>query len=297
MNDKNAIREIYRITIFGTFLNVLLAGAKIIAGHFGRSASLFTDGLHSLSDLSTDVAVLLGTKFSEKAPDEEHPYGHRWHETLSTLFISAALVAVGGYSIRKAFLAAEHPQSIAGAGWLYAITVISILSKELLYQATAKSARKTHSSALMANAWHHRSDSLSSIAVLAALIATRFGIPYADSLGAGIVGLMILAAALKLLGSVFREFSNSSVNKDTLSAVRQIAENIPEIGQVHRIRSRNVGREVFLDFHMLVAPEMSVEKAHEISELCESAITESLNVPVNIIVHIEPDRPEKRHDN
>ncbi|OXU15829.1 cation diffusion facilitator family transporter [Sedimentisphaera salicampi] len=295
MKGKNAIAEIYRVTIWGTAGNLLLAGCKTAAGIIGGSAAVLTDGLHSLSDLATDGAVFAGAKLSEKAPDKMHPYGHRWWETLSTLAISLVLFAAGLGAVVKAFSSGKV-SSFESPGLVYAVTLFSIGVKEALFRITERAGRKTSSSALHANAWHHRSDAMSSIAVLGGLIMTNMGIAYADSIAAGLVGLMIIIAALKLIGGVFREFSNTAAGRKTLETVKKISREDPEVGQIHKLRSRNIGREIFLDFHMLVDPQMSVRKAHEITDRIEKKISESLTVPVNITIHIEPDLEDKRKD-
>ncbi|ARN56097.1 cation diffusion facilitator family transporter [Sedimentisphaera salicampi] len=295
MKGKNAIAEIYRVTIWGTAGNLLLAGCKTAAGIIGGSAAVLTDGLHSLSDLATDGAVFAGAKLSEKAPDKMHPYGHRWWETLSTLAISLVLFAAGLAAVVKAFSSGKV-SSFESPGLVYAVTLFSIGVKEALFRITERAGRKTSSSALHANAWHHRSDAMSSIAVLGGLIMTNMGIAYADSIAAGLVGLMIIIASLKLIGGVFREFSNTAAGRKTLETVKKISREDPEVGQIHKLRSRNIGREIFLDFHMLVDPQMSVRKAHEITDRIEKKISESLTVPVNITIHIEPDLEDKRKD-
>ncbi|AQQ08705.1 Ferrous-iron efflux pump FieF [Sedimentisphaera cyanobacteriorum] len=295
MKGKNAIAEIYRVTIWGTAGNLLLSICKTAAGLIGGSAAVLTDGLHSLSDLATDGAVFTGTKLSEKAPDKMHPYGHRWWETLSTLAISLVLFAAGAGAVVKSFSSGKV-SSFESPALVYSVTLFSIAVKEFLFRITESAGRKTSSSALHANAWHHRSDALSSIAVLAGLIMTNMGIAYADSIAAGLVGLMIIIASMKLIGGVFREFSNTAAGRRTLETVRQISREDPDVGQIHKLRSRNIGREIFLDFHMLVDPQMSVQKAHEITDRIENKIAESLTVPVNITIHIEPDLEDKRKD-
>ncbi len=172
--------------------------------------------------------------------------------------------------------------------------VVSIISKEWLYQITKKIAIKTHSSATYANAWHHRSDALSSVAVLVGIAALKFGFKYGDAIGAVVVGLLIMFVGINIIGDCLKELTEGAVDQKTIDQIRSIIGGNSSVRQWHRLRTRRVGREVFLDLHILVDPALNIAAAHEIAESLEKTLHEQIIRPVNITVHIEPDTPELR---
>lgn len=290
-NDNKRIRE---VTYLGIGVNVLLAVVKLAVGMSAGSMALFADGVHSFSDLATDVAVLLGVRFGAKEPDKKHPYGHGRLETFSSVFVALALIVVGGAMIYKA------SRGIAGLDegmkkefvlgpWVIFVAVISVLSKEVLYRLTKKVAVKSHSTALYANAWHHRSDALSSVAVLVGFVSIKFGYVYGDQLAAVAVGLMIILVGGKIMGKSFEEFSEGAVDGGTIEQITRIIESNENILKWHKLRTRNVGREVFIDLHILVDPKLNIVEAHGIAEQLEDAMHKQIVRPVNITVHVEPE--------
>ncbi|MHC4911877.1 MAG: cation diffusion facilitator family transporter, partial [Planctomycetota bacterium] len=251
-------------------------------------------GIHSLSDMATDFAVLLGVHFGSKQPDESHPYGHGRIETFAAGFIALVLTVGGAAMIYYAAMDIARGNIKTARMAVLVVAIISIFSKELLYKITKKVAVKSHSSALYANAWHHRSDALSSIAVLTGFVSLKFGFGYGDQIAAVAVGLMIILVGARVAGDCVRELTESAVDSGTIEHIKEIINASPSIRQWHKLRSRTVGREVFLDLHILVDPELDVATAHEVSESLESAVHAEISRPVNIIVHIEPDTPELR---
>jgi cation diffusion facilitator family transporter len=171
------------------------------------------------------------------------------------------------------------------------VALASIISKETLYQMTKRVAVRSHSTALYANAWHHRSDALSSVAVLIGYVLLRFGFAHGDQLAALVVGLMIVLVGVKVIGDALRELTEGAVDPKTVAHIKEVISADGEIRQWHRLRTRTVGREVFLDVHILVDPTLDVAAAHEISERLEETLDAEISRPVNIIVHIEPDLP------
>jgi cation diffusion facilitator family transporter len=172
--------------------------------------------------------------------------------------------------------------------------VLSIASKEWLYRVTQKVAIQSHSTALYANAWHHRSDALSSIAVVIGFISLEFGFGHGDQVAAIAVGLMIIWVGVSIIGDSLRELTEGAVDEDTIEHIKDIINANSSIRRWHKLRTRTVGREVFLDLHILVDPALDIAAAHEISESLEKALHEQIPRPVNIIVHIEPDIPQMR---
>ena len=300
-SDKQKIagRQIKSVTNLAIATNLALFVIKMLVGFLSGSIALIADGIHSLSDMVTDFAVLLGFYFGSKEPDQEHPYGHGRIETFSTMFIAVVLVAVGGLiiwkasmEIAKAHSAQEYARQMWGA--VFWVALLSVVVKEALYRVSKKVAVKTNSSALYANAWHHRTDALSSIAVVIGFAAMRWGYMHGDHVAAIVVGLLIILVGVKIIGDCLRELTESAVDEGTIEHIKSIINSNSSIRQWHKLRSRTVGREVFLDLHILVDPSLSIAAAHEIAESLESALHEQITRPVNITVHIEPDIPALR---
>lgn len=282
------------MTNLGIVINLVLASAKAVIGLASGSMSLVADAIHSLSDTATDLVVLIGTHFGSKEPDLEHPYGHGRFETFATGFVALVLVAVGAFMIQKASVAIAMTQAdseiVADVGfWAIAIALVSVLAKEILYWLTRTVALATHSTVLLANAWHHRSDALSSIAVLVGLIATRFGFEHGDQIAAIIVGLMIILVGVKIIGGCIHEFTERAVDADTIEQIKSIIASDQRVTDWHKLRTRSVGREIFIDMHILVDPQMNIVEAHEVADSLECSMHEQIRRPVNIMLHLEPD--------
>lgn len=295
-NDKHneASRRIRSVTYLGMVVNVLLAAVKVVVGLLVASLSLVADGIHSLSDLVTDGAVLLGSYLAARKPDRTHPYGHGRLETFSAVAIALLLIGVGGAMVYYATVAITKSQTAVAHWGMLVGALLSIVTKEALYRVTRRVAVESHSSALYANAWHHRSDALSSVAVLIGYVLLRFGYGYGDQLAAVAVGLMVVFVGVKVIGDALRELTEGAVDTETVRHIRDVIDANSAIRQWHRLRTRTVGREVFLDVHILVDPGLNVAEAHEITERLEHALDEQISRPVNITVHIEPDLPSFR---
>jgi cation diffusion facilitator family transporter len=280
--------QIRNITKIGIVCNLVLTIAKIIIGFWASSIALLADGLHSFSDIATDFVVLLGIHYGSKAPDKKHQYGHGRLETFASGVIATVLVVVGGAMIYSAAINITESKHINPSKAVIFVAFISILAKELLYQATRKVAIKSHSTATYANAWHHRSDALSSVAVVIGHASMYFGFEYGDHIAAVGVGLMIIFVGVQILGQFLREVTETSVDENTINLITKIINSNSSIRDWHKLRTRTVGRELFLDLHILVDPSLSISAAHDISEKLENAIHEQIHRPVNIMVHIEP---------
>jgi cation diffusion facilitator family transporter len=287
-------KKINRITYIGMWLNSALAVVKIIVGFLAGSLSLVADGVHSFSDLATDIAVLLGVRLGSRKPDSSHPYGHGRAETFAGGFVAMILILVGGAMIYYATLVIARDEVTQANFAVLGIAVVSVFSKEWLYRITKKVAVESHSPSAYANAWHHRSDSFSSVAVVIGFIALEVGFTHGDQVAAIAVGLMIIWVGIKVIGETFRELTESSIDSDTIAHIQNIINANSSIHHWHKLRSRTVGREVFLDVHILVDPALNVAAAHEISENLEKSLEEQISRPINITIHIEPDTPEMR---
>ncbi len=295
-NDKRTIagRQIKSITYIGIAVNIALAVVKVVIGSLAGSLALIADGVHSLSDVATDAVVLLGLRLGSKGPDQSHPYGHGRAETFSAGLIALVLILVGGAMIYYATMVIARDKVTTPRLEVLIVAIVSIAAKEWLYRATQKIAIQSHSPALYANAWHHRSDALSSVAVVIGFITLEFGFGHGDQVAAIAVGLMIIWVGVRIVSDSLRELTEGAVDSDTIEHIRGVINANSSIRQWHKLRTRTVGREVFLDLHILVDPDLDIAVAHQISESLENALHEQITRPVNITVHIEPDIPDLR---
>ena len=289
-------RQIRTVTYLGAVVNVCLSILKIFIGLSVASMAMVADGIHSFSDLATDVVVLVGAYLGARKPDRTHPYGHGRLETFSAMLIALILMVVGGAMVYQATISIARNESTEPHWGIMAGAIVSILAKEWLYRVTKRAAHRSHSSALYANAWHHRSDALSSVAVLIGYVLLRFGFDHGDQLAAIAVGLMVVFVGIRVIADSLMELAEGAVDPETADHIKSVISANPAIRQWHELRTRRVGREVFLDVHILVDPDLNVAAAHEISERLERALDEEISRPVNITVHIEPDLPSFRRE-
>jgi cation diffusion facilitator family transporter len=279
--------RIRSITLWGALLNLLLMALKISSGILIRSSALVADGIHSLSDLVTDFVVILSSRLSNRPADDTHPYGHQKFETLAAMFVSVVLVVVSGGLIWTAARAILKGEGHFPGEIVLVIAGLSVISKELIFQATRKIAKKTHSASLYANAWHHRSDAFSSIAVLAGGIAGFLGWAMADLAATIVVGFMILGVGLKIFYEGLVELTEHSADHESLKVINEILAS-EEISGWHALRTRKLGGELFVDLHVLVNAKLTVQESHEITLRIEEDIKSRLSKPVNVLIHIDP---------
>lgn len=282
------------VTVLALVVNFALFVIKIVVGVLEGSVALVADGIHSLSDMATDFGVILGVRLGSRKPDQSHPYGHGRAETFAALFISLCLLGVGAGMIYYAGRGIAGHEAVKPRFMVLAVAVVSIVVKEWLFQITKSVAVKYHSAALYANAWHHRSDALSSVAVAIGFVVLKFGYAYGDHLAAIAVGITIVVVAMQILSQCFGEFTERAVDSETIEHIKAIINSNPQIRHWHKLRTRAIAREVFLDLHILVDAGLSVVDAHNIAEKLEQTLHDQLSRPVNITIHIEPDIPELR---
>ena len=288
--DLKHISETKKVTWIGLVINLSLSGLKLLFGLVGKSNALIADAVHSLSDLVTDFAVLIGVEYWSKPPDDRHPYGHRRIETLVSAAIGIALllVAVGLAYDALQELSNEvmhQPQWIALCGAL-----LSIFFKEALYRWTASTGKRIKSPALMANAWHHRTDALSSIPVAIAIAAAAFEPQWAfiDPIGAFVVTLFIMHAAWKIIHPALRELIDAGASEGVNQQIADIATAVQGVESVHAIRARRMGTMLHIDLHVMVDPQMSVLHGHQISHDVKRELLEQGPDVADVIIHLEP---------
>lgn len=300
MHNNNEIRVGRRVTWIGFWANTLLAVLKTAAGIIGRSGAMVADGIHSVSDLATDVAVIFVIGASRKRADREHAYGHGKIETLVTFIIAIVLGFVGlGImadgasriigSIRGEVL--DRPGSIA-----LIMAVVSILVKEILFRYTRAVATRINSSSMLANAWHHRSDALSSIATLLGIAGAMFLSEQwriLDPIAAIFVSILIVVMAYKIGKPVVSELLETSLPADELDRIRTIISTTPGVKDFHHLRTRRNGRLRIVDFHIKLDPTLPLTQAHDIATEVENRLRAAL-APIQANIHLEPYRPHTK---
>ena len=288
-------KQIYKVTLVGSAGNVLLVIVKFIAGILGHSSAMVADAVHSLSDFLTDVVVLVFVGVSARPQDTSHDYGHGKFETLATLFISLALagaaigiIVSGALKLASWLEGAELPAPGKLALW---VAVLSIVVKELMYQYTARSGRKWESSALTANAWHHRSDALSSIGTAvgiggAVLLGGRWTV--LDPLASIVVGAMLLGVAWKILRPSMGELTDESLPADVEKEMLDIIASCPGVTEPHHLRTRRIGNRVAIEAHIRLDGAMTLSEAHERTTEIERKLKERFGPEALITLHMEP---------
>ncbi len=283
-----------RVTVVGAVLNLLLSGVKILLGYLGQSQALIADGVHSLSDLLTDGLVLVAAKHSTRKADEDHPYGHARIETAATVALGVFLLAVGGGIAWDAARRLVTPDLLWRPGWLaMAGAVISIAAKEALYHYTVIVARRIRSELLRANAWHHRSDAISSVIVMVGIAGAMVGMPYLDALAAIGVAAMIGKVGWDLARRGFNELIDTALEPEKVTAIRKAILSVDGVQALHMLRTRRMGSEALVDVHIILAdPRMSVSEGHQISETVRGKLVRGFEEISQVMVHIDPEDDE-----
>lgn len=285
-----------RITWLGMIVNFLLMILKFSAGFFSHSQVMIADAVHSLSDLATDLALLIGVRFWNRPADSDHPNGHAKLETMITFFIGTVLFLVGFGLIRSGMESIHdiiEGKTLEEPGYFALVAAcLSIILKEWLYRITRRCGIQNRSSALVANAWHHRSDALSSIpAAITVLGCLLFGKQYAflDPVGTILVSCMILYAAFEIVRPAFSTLIDQGISEDKVEVIRKEVLDFDSITNVHKIRTRPLGSGKYaIDLHIHVDPEMSVRKAHQLSHEIQDTLCLKNDGIVDVVVHVEP---------
>lgn len=272
----------------------MLSALKFLLGTLGRSHAVVADAVHSLSDMGTDLLILLGARYWSAPADERHPYGHQRMETVVTLCISLLLAGVAvGLGWDAIGRVGGEPQCppllIALLGPLG-----SIIAKEILFRRTRAVGKRIHSSALIANAWHHRSDALSSLPALIAVAAASANPKWAflDPIGALVVAILILKVAWDIASPALSELMDHGASAEDLKEMEELARSVPGVCSIHRLRTRRVGSGWFLDLHVLVDGDLPVRQGHDIATQVQHKLLEDGPSVADVIVHMEPDESE-----
>ena len=297
MDTQNRTKTLTRVTVVGGVCNLLLLLLKFVAGIVGRSGAMVADAIHSLSDFVTDAVVLLFVRISSKPSDESHEYGHGKFETLSTGIIAVVLFAVAaGVLVKSAtsIAAITRGEVLPRPGLIALVAAaVSIVVKEGLFWYTSIHGKRMNSQVLLANAWHHRSDALSSVAAL-----TGVGFAYflgdkwtiMDPIAAIVVGAMILKVSFNLFIPAINELLECSLSKETEDRILQIVTEDPAVQDPHNLKTRKVGNRMAVEVHIRLDAAMTVAESHDITVGIEDRLKQEYGPETMIIVHVEPQK-------
>jgi cation diffusion facilitator family transporter len=295
MHNHIRSKEANRITWISVFWEIVLAIFKIIAGILGRSSAILADAFHSISDLVSDLVVLISFRFAKKPIDDTHHYGHGKFETLSAIVISIMIFVAAGVIFWNGFHKinrAMQGELIARPGWIAIIAaLLSILVKELLYRMTLRVSAKINSQALKANAWHHRSDALSSIAAMLGVMGARFldeSWRILDPIAAILVGVFILKIAINIVKEGMNELLEASLDGELNSKILEVTRSVPGANNPHNLKTRKIGNNISIEMHIKVSPSLSIVEAHDIATNVEDVLRDEFGSETFISVHMEP---------
>jgi cation diffusion facilitator family transporter len=288
-------KEIYKVTLVGSAGNAALLTFKFIAGVMGNSSAMIADAVHSLSDFVTDILVLVFVSISAKPQDTSHDYGHGKFETIASFLIGLALVAAATGIVVSGALklwAWWGGAELESPGWIALwAAVLSVVIKELLYQYTARRGRKLDSQVMIANAWHHRSDALSSVGAAAGIgLALWLGQHWAvfDPLASVVVGLMLMKVAYELLKTSINELTESSLPAETEQEIEQIILSFGDVRQPHNLRTRRIGNRIAIEAHVRMDGRLPLETVHERATTIERKLKERFGNNTHVTLHMEP---------
>ncbi|MCR4440119.1 MAG: cation diffusion facilitator family transporter [bacterium] len=287
------------VTWLGLGINCFFSAAKIVAGLLFSSQAILADGLHSISDMATDVAVLAGLRVSSKPADEAHNYGHRRATTLVTLFVGAALLLAAGWIGYTAVVTMREEHSAVEGLIPFIIAAASVPVKELLYQVTRRVGIRVSDSSLVANAWHHRSDAWASATAALGLAVVTFGGPrwaFVDHVTALVLVAFLIVMAAKIIWTSGSDLMDRAPDDVTLASIRRAVAQTAGVRSFHGIRARRVGDMVEMDVHVQVDPQLTVSQGHDIARSVRQRVVQQNPQVSQVIVHVEPspERPEEQ---
>jgi len=286
--------EVRKVTLIGSVVDLLLGVAKILVGWLAHSQALIADGLHSLSDLATDFVVLYAAKHSHREADEDHPYGHGRIETLTTVGLGITLIVVAfgiGYDATRRM---NEPDLLLAPGMLaLGVAFVSVIAKEIIYRYTRNAAVKLRSNMLMANAWHSRSDAISSIVVVIGVGGAMLGYPYLDAVAAIAVAVMIAKIGFDLVRASTKELIDTALEPEVVDAIRKEISRVEGVRALHMLRSRRSGGDALVDLHVQVDPCISVSEGHQIGDTVRRRLLKQIDEVTDVTVHIDPEDDEQ----
>ncbi|GJL79536.1 MAG: cation transporter [Nitrospinaceae bacterium] len=293
MSDSKKFSPGVKATLVGMAANLMLSGVKYIGGMMGHSTALIADAVHSLSDLLTDVIVLATHKIGKIPADSNHPYGHGRAETIGATIVGVVIILAGiwiGYDVWRILKSGAQlvPTWLAAGAALF-----SIIVKESLFHYTRVMGEHAKSPAVIANAWHHRSDAISSAAALIGILGAHFGYPIMDPIAGGVVAFMICKVGYDILSDGMRDLMDASVSKEKTQKIQKIIDGIPDVIKFHDLRTRKLGGEVFMDVHILVDNDLTVTEGHAAAEKVRRKLISAFDKVTDVLVHVDGEEDHK----
>ncbi len=277
-----------KTSIITIIINVILSGVKIIAGVVGKSSAMLADGIHTLSDVLTTFVVLIGLKVSSKEADERHPYGHEKYEPVFAKLLSIFL-AVTGLFIGYEGISTLRSGNIQTPGKIALVAaVISVITKEGMYWYTAKTAKKIKSLSMEADAWHHRSDALSSVGTFIGIFGARMGLKILDPIAAIIVSVLIIKVGVNLYVQSIRGLVDESADDKTLLKIKDLTFSVKGVKDIKGFKTRIFGSRIYVDIEILVDGGITVKEGHDIAEKVHDLIEKNIDDVKHCMVHVEP---------
>lgn len=299
VNDTERERKIYKVTIIGGVANAILLIFKFIAGFLGHSSAMIADAVHSLSDFLTDIVILIFVKISNKPADKNHDYGHGKFETLATFIIGVVLLAVGimifWSGASKIFMSIKGIELEQPGMLAFWAAIVSIIVKEAIARYTIINGRRLNSKAVEANAWHHRSDALSSVGAAAGIAGAIFLGPkwrILDPLAAVVVSIFILIMAVKFLVSCISEFMEHSLSEDIENEIINTVMSFEFVKNVHNLRTRKIGNGIAMDMHVVMDGDLTLKKSHQYTKDIENLLRSRFGDKSFIYLHVEPSKKD-----
>ncbi len=276
-----------RAIIVGAIANLLLSIFKFAGGILGNSVALVADAIHSLSDLVTDVIVLFTHRIGKMPQDKDHPYGHGRAETIGATIIGLFIIATGIGVIHEVWQSINEGFGKTPGLLAVIAATLSILINEGLYHYTLRVGKTTQSPSLVANAWHHRTDAISSAAALIGIIGAKQGFPFMDPLAGVVVGCMIVKVGIDITRQGVRDLMDTALSDEHTQKIHTILSEIPEVLHFHDLRSRAIGGEFLIDVHILVDPEMTVTEGHRVAEIARRNLIKTFDNIQDVLVHVD----------
>ena len=284
-NEKIAIK----VSVISIILNCLLTLIKFISGVISKSSAMISDSVHSLSDVLSTFVVIIGVKISNKKADSDHPYGHERIECVSAIILSGMLFIIGALIGINGIKNVTNSSNLVMPGVLALIaSIISIISKEAMYQYTIRVSKKINSAALKADAWHHRSDALSSIGSFIGILGSRLGFKIFDPLASVIISLCIIKVSIDIFKDAIDKMVDKSCDKEVIDKVISVIEKNESVKNIDDIKTRQFGNKAYVDVEISVDENLLLKDAHKVAEEIHNSVENEINIVKHCMVHVNP---------
>lgn len=292
MSQQNRYIQAKNVTFIGAVANIFLGLLKVIGGFLYHSHALIADGVHSFSDLFTDIMVLFASKYGSLDADSSHPYGHQRIETAATFLLSLFLIVIGSGIAWDSIDELINGKPVVPDWLSLPIISVSILLNEILFHYTRFIGKRIQSQLIISNAWHHRSDAASSLVVLISLIGSLMGFAYLDAVAAIIVAIIIIKMGWNYAWNSVKELVDTAPDPELLKQIEQIIISVDGVDKMHQLRSRFMGGDIYIDVHILVSPKISVSEGHYIAQHVHQVLLKKIDAIKDVTVHVDPEDDE-----